>query len=244
MDNIRQFRSRLNTLPLELKIKIGEIPYQKGMLASSRKNRVIELLKEYNIPFLEIGTGTNRFIIKYDGYAIKIALDNEGIADNKQEWAICDMLQPHVAYAHEISKGGHLLVSSYAPAFTTYSEMFLYANTIRNILKEWGQRFLLGDVGLTRINYANWGLSPDGRPVCIDYAYIFPASLDLFKCICGSHKMTFYDTTYSSYKCVECGRKYEDRELRSKISQQERLRLFENVHGIEMTDEKIGRAHV
>lgn len=234
-DNIRQFRSRLNTLPLELKIKIGEIPFQKGMLPSSRKNKVIELLKEYSIDFLEIGTGTNRFIIKYDGYAVKIALDKEGIADNKQEWAICEALQPYVAYAHEISKGGHLLVATYAPAFTSHSEMYSYASTIKKILKEWGQRYLLGDVGLTRINYANWGLSPDGRPVCIDYAYIFPASLDLFKCIiCGNKTMTFYDTTFSSYKCTKCNKKYEDRELRSKISQQERLRLFENVSGIEM----------
>lgn len=236
-DNIRHFRSRLNTLPLELKVKIGEVSYQKGMLASSRKNRVIELLKEYNITFMEIGTGTNRFIIKYDGYAVKIALDREGIADNKQEWAICDALQPHVAYAHEISKGGHLLVASYAPAFTSHSEMYSYSSTIKRILNEWGQRYLLGDVGLSKINYANWGISPEGKPVCIDYAYIFPASLDLFKCVCGNRTMTFYDTTYTKYKCTKCPRTYEDRELRSKISQQERLRLFENVSGYELTEE-------
>lgn len=230
------FRSRLNTLPLDLKEKIGEIPFQKGMRATSRKNKVIELLKEYDIDFLEIGTGTNRFIIKYDGFAIKIALDREGIADNRQEWAMGEALQPHAAYSHEISKGGNLLVADYAPAFTSYSEMYSYATSIKNILNEWGKRFLLGDVGLTQVNYANWGISPEGRPVCIDYAYIFPASLDLFKCICGNKTMTFADTTYSTYKCPECGRKYEDRELRAKISQEERFRLFNNVSGIEMTE--------
>lgn len=232
----RVFRSRLNTLPIEMKIKIGEVSFQKGMLASHRKNRIIEILNEYKIPFLEVGTGTNRFIIKYDGYAVKIALDREGIADNSQEWAISEALQPDVAEAYEISKGGHLLVASYAPAFTSHAEMFSYASTIKKILVKWGQRYLLGDVGLTRTNYANWGLSSDGRPVCIDYAYIFPAGLDMFKCVCGNKNMVFYDGTYSAYKCSQCGRKYEDRELRAKISQEERERLFSRVNGIEMTE--------
>lgn len=236
MEETRRFRSRLNTLPFDLKLKIGEIPYQKGMLASSRKNKVMELLKEYNVQFLEVGTGTNRFIIKYDGYAVKIALDKEGIADNKQEWVMSEMLNPDVAYAHEISKGGHMLIADYAAAFTSYSEMYSYASTIKKILKKWSTKYLLGDVGLSKLNYANWGISPDGRPVCIDYAYIFPASMDLFKCICGNKSMTFTDTTCSAYKCTKCGHVYEDRELRSKISQQERLKLFENVEGIEMKE--------
>ena len=46
--------------------------------------------------------------------------------------------------------------------------------------------------------------------------------------------MTFTDSNCSSYKCTKCGHVYEDRELRSKISQEARLKLFENVEGIEM----------
>lgn len=231
-----QFRSRLNALPIEFKCEIGEIPLQKGMRPTSRKEKAIELLKKYHIDYVEIGTGTNRFIIKYDGYAVKIALDREGIADNKQEFAICEALMPNVAYAHEISKGGHLLVASYCPAFTTHNEMWSHNARIRQILMDWSKRYLLGDVGLTTYNYANWGLSPDGRPVCIDYAYIFPASLDLFKCICGNKSMTL-DGNFSEYKCTKCGHKYQDRELRAKISHDERLRLFSSVSGIEMKDE-------
>ena len=233
---IKPLRSRLNALPLELKCEIGEVPLQKGMRPTSRKEKVIELLKKYNIDYIEIGTGTNRFIIKYDGYAVKIALDREGIADNKQEFAICESLMPYVAYAHEISKGGHLLVASYCPAFTSHNEMWSHNAEIRRILSNWSKRYLLGDVGLSSYNYANWGLSPEGKPVCIDYAYIFPASLDLFKCICGNKTMTL-DGNFSEYKCTKCGHKYQDRELRAKISQQERLRLFSNVPGMHMTEE-------
>lgn len=233
---IKQFRSRLNTWPLELKCEIGEIPLQKGMRATSRKEKAVELLKKYNIDFVEIGTGTNRFIIKYDGYAVKIALDKEGIADNKQEFAICEALMPDVAYAHEISNGGHLLVASYCPAFTSHNEMWAHNAEIRRILNKWSSRYLLGDVGLTTYNYANWGLSPEGKAVCIDYAYIFPASLDLFKCICGNKSMSI-DGNFAEYKCTKCGHRYQDRELRAKISQEERLRLFSSVSGIKMMSE-------
>ena len=235
-DNLRQFRSRLNSLPLEFKCEIGEIPLQKGLRATSRKEKVIGLLNKYDIDYIEIGTGTNRFIVKYDGYALKIALDREGVADNMQEFAICESLMPDVAYAYEISSGGHLLVADYCPAFTSSNEMWNHNGRIRQILSEWSKRYLLGDVGMTDRTFANWGLR-GGQPVCIDYAYIFPSSMDQFECICGCKIMTFADSNFSTYKCYKCGKQYEDRELRGRISNDERMRLFKGVKGIRMKDE-------
>lgn len=237
MENIGNFRSRLNTLPIDLKMKIGEVVFQEGMLPTHRRDMVIGHLEKSGIQFNNSGTGTNRHIIKYDGYAVKIALDIEGIADNRQEFAVCDALSPHVAYSHEISKGGHLLVASYCPAFTSYSEMYSYSHTIKNILSDWSKRHLLGDVGLTKKTFANWGLDPSGKPVCIDYAYLFPASLDLFMCFCGSKDIQFTDYTYSAYKCQKCNYEYKDQDLRMKVATtQERIRLFENVKGIIMRE--------
>lgn len=234
--NEATYRSRLNALPMSLKEKLGEIPLQKGMRPTSRKEMALDALDKSKIAFTEIGTGTNRFIIKYDGFAIKIALDHEGIADNKQEYVMSDLLAPHVAYCHEISRGGHLAVADYCPAFTSPSEMWLHSTEMKEILADWSKRFLLGDVGVTDINYANWGLAPGGKAVCIDYAYIFPADLDLFKCNCGSKRMTV-TSDFSKYKCCACGHVYEDREIRVKISNEMRLRLFENTDGILMTEE-------
>ena len=222
------FRSRLNQLPIELRIKIGEVAYQKQMFPTQRKDLVMELLRSYHIEFTELGTGTNRFIVKYDGYALKIALDKEGIADNRQEWVMSTALSPDVANAFEISKGGHLLVASYAPAFTSFSEMNSYAPQIRRILKKWSNRYLLGDVGLTSINYANWGLL-NNEPVCIDYAYIFPVSMDIFECICGNKDMKITGSDFTTYQCSKCFKTYTDRELRARISNEERMKLFSNV---------------
>jgi len=227
---IARYRSRLAELPVEVREGLGEVSYQIGMTPSARKERCINVLKSYNIPFMDVGTGTNRFIIRYDGYVIKIALDREGVADNRQEWVMSPMLAPDVAPSREISKGGHLLVASYAPAFSSYAEFIAYRQQIVAILTKWGSRYLLGDVGITSVNYANWGILM-GKPVCIDYAYIFPVSMDVFTCVCGCKEMKFTDNTFTHYQCAnpECNMTYTDRDLRSKISQKERLRLFENV---------------
>jgi len=231
---MRTFRSRLNSLPLELKVQLGEISFQKGMLPTSRRDKISELFSQYNIEFKNIGTGTNRHIIKYDGYVIKIALDKEGIADNKQEWVMADKLAPHVAMAYEISKGGHLLVSEYCPAFSNFYELTLYRESIREILNGWASQFLIGDVGIVDKNYANWGLNK-GKPVCIDYAYLFPVSMNIFTCICGNRAMTM-DDSFSTYKCIKCHRSYSDAELRMAITQADRLKMFEDIPGLEMHD--------
>ena len=52
--------------------------------------------------------------------------------------------------------------------------------------------------------------------------------------------MEFTDDSFTTYQCtnMNCKMKYTDRDLRSKISQDERIRLFENVsnNAIEMTE--------
>lgn len=38
-----------------------------------------DLLTKYNIPWSGLGNGTNRYGLQLDGYAVKVALDNDGI---------------------------------------------------------------------------------------------------------------------------------------------------------------------
>ena len=38
-----------------------------------------DLLRKNNIPFSPLGSGTNRIAVLIDGYAVKIALDRDGI---------------------------------------------------------------------------------------------------------------------------------------------------------------------
>lgn len=228
-----RFHSRLNELPLSLKRDIALVTLQDGWNNIKRREEIINYLCEHNIDFVDIGTGTNRFIVKYDGYVIKIALDDEGVNDNKQEWNIgfqLPRLDPNfydVALPYEISKGGHLLVADYAPAFTSYNEMTDYKDTILGILKNWFDAgYLLGDIGLQSKNYANWGLF-NGRPVCIDYAYVFRASGVLFTCSkCGGINLN-PDTYYTKYVCQRCKKEIPDAFLRAKINDNMRSKLFQ-----------------
>jgi hypothetical protein len=232
------YRSRLNQLPLDLKCELGELVYQKGMLPESRKSKAVELFTKYKVEFIEVGTGTNRFIVKYDDYALKIALDNDGVADNKQEYAMCDILKNGMSYSYEISKGGNLLTAEYCPAMTSYQELYNHRNEIKAILEDWSSRCILGDVGISRINYANWGLRNGVEPVCIDYAYVFPSTTKIFKCICGASDIAHTDETYTVYKCLSCGRIIEDSTLRQRITPEARMRMLANatLGSIEMTE--------
>lgn len=227
-------------LPKAFRCELGELSCQKGMLPPSRKAEAVHLFKKYNVEFIEVGTGTNRFITKYDGYAFKIALDKEGIADNKQEYAICDRLGPGAAYSYEISKGGHLMFAQYCGAFTSYQEFWNKRGEIIPILKDWSTKFLLGDVGISKINYANWGLFGN-KSKCIDYAYLFPADLKLFQCLCGEYNMGLTDNTFTQYKCLCCGRVYRDRDLRQRVTPEERMRLLANAtkDSLEMIETKM-----
>lgn len=242
------YRSRLNTLPVELKEEIAEYVLQWGMTATNRRLGILDVFKKYNVRVDELGTGTNRMVVKYKGFALKIALDNEGIDDNRQEWVMSDLLYPDVPRAHEISGdiirtdnkceiiGGHLLVADYAPAFANWSTMLAYRQQIRKILGKWTGKYVLGDVGITKKNYANWGLL-NGKPVCIDCAYVFPADLKLFTCTCGNDDLECSKSDFASYTCPKCNRHYSDAELRSRIPNSRRHELFSNVEGIRMVQE-------
>ena len=49
------------------------------MRASTKRDKAIEALRESEIEWTEIGTGTNRLIFRYDTFAFKLALDEEGM---------------------------------------------------------------------------------------------------------------------------------------------------------------------
>lgn len=247
----QQYRSRLNSLPVELKEEIASYVLQWGMTATNRRLGILDAFKRHNVQVDELGTGTNRLIVKYQGYALKIALDDEGIDDNRQEWVMSERLYPYVARAYEISGdiikkddgtceiiGGHLLVADYAPAFSSWGEMIIYQPKIRKILEMWSHSYLLGDVGITKKNFANWGLL-HGKPVCIDYAYIFPGEMKLFQCICGNDNLDINRSDFSSYTCTnpDCRKKFTDSELRARIPNSKRHALFSAVEGVSMSEE-------
>ena len=90
-----------------------------GDISNNEKNAFVKtLLTEYNIPFSGLGPGTNRMAVLIDGYAVKIALDKDGMIDNKREFLYTKNLQPFVIKVYECTSCGLLAVSEFVELFT------------------------------------------------------------------------------------------------------------------------------
>lgn len=199
-------------------IKIIKIPQannnDKGVLIKN-------LLREKNIPFMALGQGTNRMAVMIDGYAVKIALDDDGKIDNRKEFLYTKRFQPYVIRVYECTPDGLIAVSEYVKYFNV-DDFHRYKEDMRDILKEISQNYFIGDCGITGKNYINWGTRNDGTICILDFAYIYDVKSSIFSCSCDeSGPYLQYDQNFVNLSCPLCGRKYTFQDLRRRITKAE-----------------------
>ena len=177
------------------------------------------LLSQYNIPYTSLGSGTNRFGILIDGYAVKFALDADGMIDNQREFLYSKRLYPYVVKCYEAFPNGLCSVTEYVEIFNL-DAFYRYQDKMREILSDISKVFLIGDVGITSKNYINWGIRHNGvDEICImDYAYIYDVRYGIFKCSCDNETLLQYDKDFVNFICPRCGRKYSFGEIRRKVT--------------------------
>ena len=78
---------------------------------NTKMNLYIAAFEEYDIPYQELGPGTNRGAFLIDGYVFKIAFDKAGIKDNFAELSLSQQLQPFVTKCYECN--GLIAVQEY-----------------------------------------------------------------------------------------------------------------------------------
>lgn len=139
--------------------------------------------------------------------------------DNKRELLYTKDLQPYVIKVYECLENGLLAVTEYVDAFTM-DMIYEYKPTMQKILKELSDYYLIGDVGIVTKNYCNWGIKANGQICMLDYAYIYSTSFNTFKCRCSDDAILHYDENYNNLICPICGKKYEFRDLRRRITRQ------------------------
>ena len=185
---------------------------QRGLL-------VKEIMKKYNIPASPLGNGTNRIGLLVDGYAVKIALDDDGMIDNRREMLYSKDLYPDVIKMYECTPNGLISVSEYVNTFTLddYRER---QDDMREILERVSSNFLIGDVGINSKNYINWGTREDGSICMLDYAYCYALRYKFFTCSCDGASMLLYDNDYVGLRCPRCGKKYTFWDIRKKVTRQ------------------------
>lgn len=185
---------------------------------NNEKGTVIkELLTKFNVPYTSLGSGTNRMAVLIDGYAVKIALDADGMIDNRREFLYTEDLQPYVVKVYECTPKGLIAISEYVSIFTL-DDFHTYQNEMSDILSDISEQFLIGDVGITGKNYVNWGIRDDGTICILDFAYIYAVEYKLFVCSCDDDTMLQYDKDFVNMKCPRCGRKYTFGEIRKKVT--------------------------
>lgn len=208
---------------------------------NNTKSKIIKgLLTEAGIPFTSLGTGTNRMAVQIDGYAVKFALDKDGMIDNRREMLYTKDLQPYVIKVYECMPNGLIAVTEYVTPFTL-DDFAIYENKMRNILEDISVNFLIGDVGITRKNYGNWGIRNDGSGICIlDFAYVYQVAFKIFTCNCDNTSLLKYDDNYNRLVCPNCGRIYTFGEIRKKVTKQKQEEEIGNIRrlGYNLTSEE------
>ena len=175
------------------------------------------ILRDNGIPFEGLGSGTNRMAVLIDGYAVKIALDKDGMIDNRREILYTKQLQPYVVKVYECVPNGLIAVSEYVDIFTL-SEYHEHQEEMAEILTEISTNFLIGDCGITGKNYVNWGTRNNGTICILDFAYIYSVKYNVFKCTCEDEGLLKYDNKFVNLICPICGRKYTFGEIRRRIT--------------------------
>ena len=178
-----------------------------------------QILTAYKIPFKPLGSGTNRYAVLIEDYVFKFALDEDGKTDNKREFIYSQAAQPYVIRFYECMKNGLIGVCEYFEVFSE-EDFYMTKNQIemKRILKELSRTFLIGDIGIYKKNYTNWGYrQSDGKIGVLDFAYCYKLSYQVFQCTCKDRGMLFYDDSYNQLICPFCGKKHTFWEVRKRI---------------------------
>lgn len=218
---IKNLRSLIQEkFPMDLRIQIELLSRRRDLVNKEKHEELIELLQSFNVEgVVPLGPGTNRYAFKLDGFVVKVATDHDGKIDNFKEFKMAKRLYPYVTKTYEVSENGTLLVAEYIQPFASYTEMCNHAEEIREILMKLSSVYLIGDVGVTSKNYANWGLRiGSDEPVCLDFAYVYEVSSELFICReCKTNSMLVPNKEFTELHCPTCKAKYLFENIRSRI---------------------------
>lgn len=224
---IKVLRSLIHEkFPLELRVKLDLLSRRRDIMNKEKQDELFKLLREYRIQNLvPLGSGTNRYAFKLDGYVIKFATDSDGKIDNIKEFKMSKRLFPYVIKVHEVSENGCLLVCEYIQPFDAYVQMIQYQDKIRAILNKLSSVYLIGDVGISDKNFRNWGLRIGTEdPVCLDFAYVYDVKSKIFVCYaCNTNSVILPNNNFTELYCSNpnCRKRYFFEDIRRKISYNE-----------------------
>lgn len=205
--------------PMQL-LQIEKLSRNYTISNNQKAEMIKQWLSEWGINYAPLGPGTNRYGVMIDGYVVKISLDSDGKIDNKREFIYSIPLQPYVIKCYEVSPDGLVGVFEYVEVFVL-DDLYKNQTRMRDILRDIATSFLIGDVGISSVNYLNWGYRNGSEPVILDYAYIYSVKFKTFTCNCSPAAFLHYDKDFNNLICPFCGKKYRFKDIRKKISRKD-----------------------
>lgn len=204
----------------DIYIELMKITMISGIDNNKKGLLIKDLLRNNNIPFSGLGPGTNRMAVMINGYAVKFALDKDGMIDNRREMLYTGELQPYVIKVYECTPNGLIAVCEFVEVFSI-DDFHEYRSEMNEILEVITSNHLTGDVGITGKNYVNWGKRSDGSICILDFAYCYNVKYSVFVCSCNDDAILKFDDLYVNLVCPYCGRKYTFGDIRRRITKQQ-----------------------
>ncbi len=185
-----------------------------------KSDYVTELLEPYG--FRDLGIGTNITVMVnpvYPGVVFKIALDENGIADNFNDCVLQNAI-PH--YVKVLARHPSSIVSVQERHIVMDLEHLpLYKDSILRLLKQLKDYYLIIDLAPTERLFLNYGIGRDGDFVILDGSDLYPLSQmkehPSCKRVVGEHKKTGefkycegklkYTPEFEEFVCEKCGRR-------------------------------------
>lgn len=184
--------------------------------------------------FIELGLGTN--IITYihadaPGVVYKIALDEGGLADNRNDpimAKIAPEAKPPIVI--DSTKDALITVQEYVFGIRRGEDIAPYWNDALEICRQLSKRFLVIDV--TPCLYTNWAIGRNMELRTCDVSDLYPLDKgeDVMRCpaVIGENKKgelikcngrVYYDDNYQRCYCSKCGRSLLPIDLKPKVKQ-------------------------
>ena len=176
-----------------------------------------------NNGFKPLASGTNRrtyFHILNDSIVMKIAIDDQGMKDNLNEFSRQHLLFPFFARMFEVTNDGLASISERVETMTEKDFKTKYLDDVYSIIEMLYRRGLvMEDIGMNF--FKNWGIRGKDEPVILDCPYIYQVYGALL-CkrkhhisneICGGEIKYDYKKGCSQLVCTKCGTRYSAEQI-------------------------------
>ena len=179
----KAFRKIGKWFPSECQVEIEKLALKTFVDNNTKSELLLSILDKYQVPYSRLGGGTNRFGILIEEYAVKIALDSDGVIDNCIETLQTILVYPDAIPIDEVSGNYCIEVTKYGK-ICDLADFKRLEPQMREILQRLSDKYLIGDMGINVNNYVNWTVDDEGKPAMMDFAYIYPMAHIRLRCSC------------------------------------------------------------